>query len=41
MVRAYARDFSMAPDQVDFPKSEADVTALLDWCSSANVAAIP
>ena len=41
VVRAYARDFSMAPDQVAFPRSEADVTALLDWCSSANVAAIP
>ncbi len=40
-VRAYMRDFSNPPDQVAFPRSEADVVALLDWCSSERIAAIP
>ncbi|GAC1578369.1 MAG: FAD-binding oxidoreductase [Candidatus Dormibacteria bacterium] len=29
------------PDVVAHPRSEADVVALLDWCSSAGLAAIP
>ena len=29
------------PDLVAFPPTEADVVALLDWCASAGVAAIP
>jgi alkyldihydroxyacetonephosphate synthase len=41
VVRAFARDFSPAPDLVALPASEADVTALLDWCSGAGIAAIP
>jgi alkyldihydroxyacetonephosphate synthase len=41
VVRAFARDFAPAPDVVAFPRSEADLAALLDWCSSANLAAIP
>ncbi len=41
VVRGLARDFSNPPDCVAFPSSEADVVALLDWCSSASVAAIP
>jgi alkyldihydroxyacetonephosphate synthase len=40
-IRAYARDFSGAPDMVSFPESEADVTALLDWADSADAAVIP
>ena len=31
VVRAYARDFSRAPDLVAYPESEQDVVALLDW----------
>ena len=36
IVRAVTGDFSPAPDFVAFPYSEAQVTALLDWCSSAR-----
>jgi len=41
IVRAYARDFAPAPDWVAFPRAESDVLALLDWCSSNRIAAIP
>jgi len=41
VVRAYMRDFSVAPDIVAFPKNEQDIVDLLDWCSSQNIAAIP
>jgi alkyldihydroxyacetonephosphate synthase len=41
IVRAFARDFSRPPDVVALPRDEADVTALLDWCADAGLAAIP
>jgi alkyldihydroxyacetonephosphate synthase len=41
VVRAFARDFAPAPDWVAFPRTESDVLALLEWCSSQNLAAIP
>jgi alkyldihydroxyacetonephosphate synthase len=41
IVRGLRRDFSPAPDLVARPRSEADVAALLDWCSDARLAAIP
>jgi len=41
VVRAFRRDFSPAPDLVARPRDEADVAALLDWCSDARAAAIP
>ena len=41
IVRMYLRDVRHPPDVVTFPKSEADVAAILDWASKANVAAIP
>jgi alkyldihydroxyacetonephosphate synthase len=41
IVRGLRRDFSAAPDWVAHPRDEADVAALLDWCSDAGVAAIP
>jgi alkyldihydroxyacetonephosphate synthase len=41
VVRALRRDFRSAPDQVAFPRDEADVAALLDWCAEAGAAAIP
>jgi alkyldihydroxyacetonephosphate synthase len=41
LVRAFRRDFSSAPDWVAFPRDEEDVVALLDWCSSSRLAAIP
>ena len=41
VVRALAREYPNPPDVVAFPRSEGEVTALLDWCSDAGVAAIP
>ena len=41
VVRALAGDVADAPDLVCRPASEDDVVALLDWCSSAGIAAIP
>ena len=41
VVRGFRRDFAPAPDFVAFPRSEADIIALLDWASSKRVAAIP
>ncbi len=40
-IRAFARDFSNAPDLVAFPENETDIIALLDWAGGANVAVIP
>jgi alkyldihydroxyacetonephosphate synthase len=39
--RALHRDFTHPPDLVAIPRDEHDVTALLDWCADAEVAAIP
>jgi alkyldihydroxyacetonephosphate synthase len=39
--RGLHRDFSHPPDVVALPRDEADVTALLDWCSTNSIAAIP
>jgi alkyldihydroxyacetonephosphate synthase len=41
VVRGARGEFAPAPDLVAFPRDEADVAALLDWCSDARVAAIP
>jgi alkyldihydroxyacetonephosphate synthase len=41
VVRALRRDFSRPPDFVAFPRSEGEVTDLLDWCARADVIAIP
>jgi alkyldihydroxyacetonephosphate synthase len=41
VVRALRGDFRAAPVVVAFPTSEADVTALLDWCAAARAIAIP
>jgi alkyldihydroxyacetonephosphate synthase len=40
-VRAFARDFSNAPDLVALPANESDVAAVLDWASGAKIAVIP
>jgi alkyldihydroxyacetonephosphate synthase len=39
--RALHRDFRHPPDLVALPRDEHDVTALLDWCTDAHVAAVP
>jgi alkyldihydroxyacetonephosphate synthase len=40
-VRGARGEFAPAPDLVAFPRDEADVVALLDWCSDSDIAAIP
>ncbi len=39
--RALHRDFANPPDLVAIPHTEADITALLDWCADARIAAVP
>src|SRR5262249_43071549 len=41
VVRALRRAYPAPPDVVAFPRSEADVAAILDWCSTARAAVIP
>jgi alkyldihydroxyacetonephosphate synthase len=41
IVRGFACDFPAPPDYVAYPASEADVAAVLDWCSSAGIAVVP
>ncbi len=41
VVRAYRRDYAHPPDVVAFPRNEAEVDAVLDWCASARAVAIP
>ncbi len=41
VVRAFRREYPHPPDLVAFPRSEADVVALLDWATGARVAVIP
>ena len=41
VVRAYERRFEHPPDLVAYPRAEADVAALLDWCGQTGTAAIP
>ncbi len=41
VVRGARGDFARPPDFVAWPRDEADVVALLDWCSDARVAAVP
>lgn len=40
-IRMLNGDFSNPPDLVAFPTSEADITAVLDWCSEACAAVVP
>ncbi len=41
VVRAVRREFPNPPDFVAYPRDEAEVTAILEWCSEANVVAVP
>jgi len=41
VVRAFRRDYHRPPDVVAFPRTEADVTAVLDWGTDARAAVIP
>ncbi len=40
VVRGFHGELATPPDAVAFPRDEADVVALLDWCAGANVAAL-
>ena len=40
-VRAFARDFPNPPDAIAFPRSEAELIAVLDWCGSIDAVVIP
>jgi len=41
LIRGFHRDFSPAPDLVARPRNEEDIAALLDWCSTNEIALIP
>lgn len=41
LVRGFGGDFSNAPDLVATPRTEAEVSAVLDWATDARVAVIP
>ena len=41
LVRGFRGDFATAPDGVATPGSEAELEAILEWCSAAKVAVIP
>ncbi|MEZ4402867.1 MAG: FAD-binding oxidoreductase [Kofleriaceae bacterium] len=41
LVRGFAGDFAAAPDLIARPTTAAEVAAVLDWCGSAGLAAIP
>jgi alkyldihydroxyacetonephosphate synthase len=41
IVRGFEGDFSSAPDVVAHPRTEADIVAILDWASGAQVAIVP
>lgn len=41
IVRAFRCDFANPPDFVAYPRDEAEVTAILEWCGEANVVAVP
>ncbi len=41
VVRAFRGRFDHTPDVVAFPRDEAEVEAVIDWCADARAAAIP
>jgi alkyldihydroxyacetonephosphate synthase len=41
LVRGLRGDFASAPDLVAFPRDEADITALFEWCAHERVALTP
>jgi len=41
LVRAFRRDYRQAPDLVAFPRGEAELVSVLEWCSGASAAVIP
>ncbi|MSQ58276.1 MAG: FAD-binding oxidoreductase [Betaproteobacteria bacterium] len=39
--RIFSREFSNPPDVIAFPRTEAELTGMLDWCDSNNAVVIP
>jgi alkyldihydroxyacetonephosphate synthase len=39
--RVFARDFPNPPDAIAFPRSEADVVTVLDWCDAIDAVVVP
>jgi alkyldihydroxyacetonephosphate synthase len=41
VVRAFRRELPSPPDQVAFPRDEAEVVAVLDWCDAEGITVVP
>jgi alkyldihydroxyacetonephosphate synthase len=41
VVRAFRGELPSPPDQVAFPRDEAEVAAVLDWCGGAGITVVP
>ena len=41
VVRAFRGELPSPPDQVAFPRDEAEVAAVLDWCGTSDVTVVP
>jgi alkyldihydroxyacetonephosphate synthase len=41
VVRAFRGELPSPPDQVAFPRDEAEVAAVLDWCGASDLAVVP
>ncbi len=41
VVRAFRRELPSPPDQVAFPRDEAEVVAVLDWCDAERITVVP
>ena len=40
-IRGFSCDFPNPPDVIAYPRSEAELTTVLDWCSGSRIVAIP
>ncbi len=41
VVRAYRGELPGPPDQVAFPRDEAELSAVLDWCGASDITLVP
>ena len=41
VVRAFRGELPSPPDQVAYPKDEAELEAVLDWCGSSDIVVVP
>jgi alkyldihydroxyacetonephosphate synthase len=41
VVRAFHGELPSPPDQVAFPRDEAEVAAVLDWCGASDITVVP